>query len=228
MPDVEGEKPDLDESSLLSNGPDDLKPLDLNSPDDLLGEPGPAGELAPGGDAELGQLADFGEVAKPDAEEAAQLQPGEVEEASSERTGKLPAYAEPGAVAAVCVGILGATYFAVASTGGLFFWCVLSIYLLAMFLVAYVLWKNRETCTLYQVMLALSLLALLTAILCVVWELKAYEYDIKAEGAKQRAAALPRTQLGPAATTAVDCPTDVQFSSIAGAVADVSGSPCMT
>ena len=226
MPDIEGEKPDFDESDLPGNVPEELNPLDLDAPDNLLEEPGQISEPTTSDDAELGQLAEAGEPAGSDTEEPAQLQPAEVEKEPSEKQGKLPPYVEWGIVGAVCAGILGSTYFAVASTGGVFFWCVLSIYLLAMFLVAYVLWKTRETCTPYQVMLALSLLAVLTAILCVVWEMKAYDYDIKAEGAKQRAAVPPRVQFGPAATTAVDCPTDVQFNSIAGAVAEVSGSPC--
>jgi len=78
-------------------------------------------------------------------------------------------------------------------------WGVICAYLLALFFVPYVLWKARETGTIYRIMLALSLLAVLTAALYLVLELKTYHYDIGA----QEARAGPAVQFRASSTTAI-------------------------
>lgn len=54
----------------------------------------------------------------------------------------------------------------------------------------------------YMVMLAISLAAILISILCLFFELRTYNSDIKAEEAKQRVGMMPAVQSGPPSTTA--------------------------
>ena len=80
----------------------------------------------------------------------------------------------------------------------------------------------------YTVMLGLAVAAILTAILFLLLELRAYDFDVKAEGARQPATAAPAVQFGPAITAAADWPIGVQLTSSAGAADEVSGSSRMT
>ncbi len=128
---------------------------------------------------ELDRTGDMPEETEPDKLEAGEL---EAEEESEEKN-KQALHIEAAVIATVCVGILAGTFYSAASEG-LFYCSMLSIYLLAISAIPYVLWKARETNTLYRVLLAIALAAILTAIMCMLSELKRYDYDIKAKDAQ--------------------------------------------
>ena len=224
MSNAEGEKPDFDE----------LEPLgDLDMPEDVdlsadldFAEPDFA-------EPDFTEPAEMDEAAELPAIGDMQFEPeDEAEEAESEEkpkpTSKLPLIVELVVFLGVCGGVLAWTYFEFADSEGMFFWSILAIFLLGLVSIPFVLWKSRETCTPYRVMLALSLAAILTAAFCLFLELKTYDYDINAEGAKQRTQATPAAQFGPSTTSAADWPICVQLSSIAGDLTEVSGSRWIT
>ncbi len=61
-----------------------------------------------------------------------------------------------------------------------------AIYILAVAAIPYALWKTRKTATIYTVFLGCVLAAILTAVYCLWVELGRYDFDIKAQEAKQR------------------------------------------
>jgi len=221
---AEGEKPDFDELEPLDDldMPEDVDPsadLDFTEPD--FTEPD---FTEPGETDGAAEQAAIGDVQFEPEVEAEEVEPQEKPKPAS----KLPLIVELVVFLGVCGGVLAWTYFEFADSEGLFFWSILAIFLLALVSIPFVLWKSRKTCTPYRVMLALSLAAILTAAFCLFLELKTYDYDIKAEGAKQRAQATPAVQFGPSTTSATDWPICVQFSSIAGDLVEVSGSRWIT
>ena len=233
MSDVEGEKPDFEELDLPGEPAEEPGLPELELPDAEAEEPGIPQLDLPGeapeefapvteDESELPKMAEEDETAESQEDQIGESQPEESEEEPKPES-KWPLYAELAGIAAGCLAVIGGTYYAVASSEGLFFWAMLCIYLLALLFLPYVLLKTRNTCTPYRVMLALSLAAILTAVFYLLLELKTYKYDIKAEGAKQRAALIPRVQFGPATTTAADCPIAVQFNTIAGSCTEQSG-----
>jgi hypothetical protein len=64
-----------------------------------------------------------------------------------------------------------------------------AIYVVAVGLAVYAMWKMRETNDLYTVILGCALIAILTAVYCMWLELGRYQFDVKAREAKQHASA---------------------------------------
>jgi len=230
---VEGEKPDFEELDLPGEAAEQPGAPELDLPGEAAEQPGVpeldlSGEVPeesePGAvdESELPKMAEDDETAESQEDQIGEPEQEKTEEEPKHKS-KWPLYAELAGIAAGCLAVIGGTYYAVASSEGLFFWAMLCIYLLALLFIPYVLIKTRKTCTPYRVMLALSLAAILTAVFYLLLEIKTYKYDIKAEGAKQRAAVIPTVQFGPATTTAADCPIAVQFNTTAGSCTEQSG-----
>lgn len=99
--------------------------------------------------------------------------------------------------------------------------------LLAVLCVPLLLWTGRRTNTVYDMLLAVSLAAVLLAVFFLVMEWASYKFDTGADDAKQRVAA-PAVQLGPASTRAAAWPIDVRFTSTATGAEEAIGWPWMT
>jgi hypothetical protein len=80
----------------------------------------------------------------------------------------------------------------------------------------------------FTVMLGLALLAILFAFFCLVMEWKSYNFDRRASDYRQRASIAPAFHSGPANTTTVAWPIDVQLTSRAASAALGSDSPEIT
>ena len=174
MPDINDEKPDFDELDRTGDMPEETEPDKLDLPGDELLQPDEATE----------------DEKSETEKETKDQETGELEaEEEPEEKNKQELYVEAAVIATVCVGILAGTFYGAASEG-LFYCSMLSIYLLAISAIPYVLWKSHETNTLYRVLLAITLAAILTAIMCMLSELKRYDYDVKAEGAQSISAVI--------------------------------------
>jgi hypothetical protein len=77
-----------------------------------------------------------------------------------------------------------------------------ALYLIAVGLVPYGIWKGRETNTAYSAILGCALIAVLTAVYVLWIEIGRYQFDIKASEAKGRAAVSRPAHSGPVNTTA--------------------------
>lgn len=180
-----------------SLGGEDLLPADEIMPADeeaALGEEGPLAE-----EGEEGALPDFGGPLSPEVE----VEPEEEAEEGPKKdySGKIML----GILAGLLVGL------AVAFVGGpvgmpmayMIGGILVGVCLLALFGYANFLMITREMGNPYVVMLELSLLAILLAIAVFWWELSQYNYDFKANEAKQRLTRAPAVQLvGPSTITA--------------------------
>ena len=196
MAKAEGEGPDFDEMKMpgeedASAGMEplsddlfeDFQPLDAAE----FGELPPLDEAAPAPAIE----APVTEAAAPTeapAEEA-KVEPGPAEKSSkapakgSGRASLLtqsPTYVTWAAAAGVSVllvilAFIGLLYLATA------------IFLAALVLVGVGIWVGRETNSVYTVILACALVAVLTAVYCLLLELGRYNMDVKARSAKQHA-----------------------------------------
>jgi hypothetical protein len=134
---------------------------------------------------------------------------------------KLPWYLELAAVAVIALILLGiaAMHFLYFST---------ALYVIALGLIPYGIWKTGETSNVYTVILGCALAAVLTAAYCLWIELERYDLDIKARTAKQRIGMVQGLQFGPANTTAAAWPTSVRLTSSATSFEDRIGSPEIT
>ena len=102
----------------------------------------------------------------------------EKEEAKKE-AGKLPLVVELAGVIGVPVVLLALFWFKI-----IFF--STAIFLIGVGFIPYGLWKGRRSNTVFTVFLGCTLAALLTATYCLWMELGRYQFDLKAQEAKQR------------------------------------------
>jgi hypothetical protein len=88
------------------------------------------------------------------------------------------------------VGVIGAAVIllALAWFGLLLF--PTACYVVSVGLVAYAVWRGRQSNSVFTVLLACALVAILTAIYCLWLEVGRYQYDVKARDAKQRVSTL--------------------------------------
>jgi hypothetical protein len=97
----------------------------------------------------------------------------------AKKSAKLPGqYMEWGAAVVLLVALL-----AVASLRMILF--STAVYVILVGLVCYAIWKTRATNTVYTVILGCTLIAVITAVFCLLTELGRYDYDVKAQKAKQ-------------------------------------------
>ena len=78
-----------------------------------------------------------------------------------------------------------------------------ALYIIALGFIAYGVWKSSASSTVYMVILASALVAILTAMYFLWIEIRRYNFDIKAKDAKQRVVISQPIELGPARSTAV-------------------------
>ena len=163
MADIEGGSPDFF---------DDLDALavpgeDIASPDQAA-EPTaePVSELlADVGDAEAAQIGEpTAEPEKPAAEK---------------KPSKLPLYLELAGAIGIPLLLLVLAWLQVLNFST-------ALYIIAVGFIPYGIWKDRETSTVYTVILACALAAVLTAVYCLWMEWGRYQFDVKARGAKQQ------------------------------------------
>jgi hypothetical protein len=134
---------------------------------------------------------------------------------------KLPRFADLGAAAVISLILV-----ALAAFHLLYF--STALYVIALGLIPFGIWKGGEAQNIYTVILGCALAAILTAAYCMWIELGRYDLDIKARGAKQRVAMSPIRQFGPANTTATAWPAAVRLTSSAPGFDVRSGSPEIT
>jgi hypothetical protein len=111
------------------------------------------------------------------------------------------------------LAVVGVTLAALALFGLICF--STALYLVAMMAVAYVLWIERSTSTVYTVILGCALTAVLTSVYVLWIELGRYQFDIKARRAKAPLSLVIPVHSGPVNTTAAACPNDVRLTSSA-------------
>ena len=139
------------------------------------------------------------EIAEEAAEQSeADQRDGEEGEQPEEETppNKLPVYLEYAGLACIPLILLVLGYSEVV----LFF--STALYLIALGLIPYGIWKGRETNTVFTVILGCALAAVFTAIFCLWMEFGRYQFDLKAQEVKQRVSMVQPVQFGPASTTA--------------------------
>ena len=193
--------------------PFDEMPADLPLPEE--------GVLAALGDSVLGAL-DAEEGAEAAAEEPREeAKEQEVKPPEGKKPFQLPWYIELAAVVVVAAIVLG-----------LAAWHLLglstALYLIAVALIAYGSWKGRATNSVYTVMLACALAAIVTAAYLLWLELERYNLDIKAREARQKVGMSQRLQFGPVSTTAAAWPAAVRLTSSDAGFEDGAGSPQIT
>jgi hypothetical protein len=134
---------------------------------------------------------------------------------------KLPWYldlAVAGAVALVLLGLAALHLFGFST----------ALYLIAIGLIPYGVWKGGAANSIYTMILACALAAVVTAAYLLWLELERYHLDIKAREGRQRVAMSPCPQFGPASTTATAWPAAVRLTSSAALFEDRMGSPQIT
>jgi len=114
---------------------------------------------------------------------AEETEEGEEEEAEK-KPGKLPLYWELAGVIGVPVVLLALFWFKI-----IFF--STTIFLIGVGFIPYGLWRGRRSNTVFTVFLGCTLAALLTAAYCLWMELGRYQFDLKAQEAKQRVGMSP-------------------------------------
>ncbi len=171
LPDLEGEEfipPDFE--SLLT--PETVSP---DAPEPSALEAVPASEIA----AEDAVVSvESATIAGPDDEVTVEAEPEKPATLSEQLKANLD-WAIAGGIAVVMLllAVLGLFNYATA------------IYVVAVGLVVYAMWKMRETNDLYTVVLGCALIAILTAIYCLWLEWGRYQFDTRAREAKQRVSA---------------------------------------
>jgi hypothetical protein len=165
--DVEGGSPDffddLDELAVPGE--------DIASPD---GAAEPTAEPASEPVSEL--LADIGDA------EAAQISEPTAEPekpAEEKKPSKLPLYLELAGAIGIPLLLLVLAWLQVLNFST-------ALYVIAVGFIPYGIWKDRKTSTVYTVILACALAAVLTAVFCMWLEWGRYQFDVKARGAKQQ------------------------------------------
>lgn len=114
-------------------------------------------------------------------EAQAETKEEEVQPAKEKKPFKLPRYFEPAAIvviAAILLGIAALHVFGIST----------AVYLIAIGLIPYAIWKGGNTNNVYTVLLGFTLAAVVTAAFLLWLELERYHLDIKAREARQRAA----------------------------------------
>jgi hypothetical protein len=163
---VEGENLDFDDLNRLG---DDAAPQET------------AGEPSEGDLAELAADLAEGEVQPAETEKAEELPAPEVGAAEESPKGpsNLPTYlAWAGAIAAVVVLL---------ALGWLEVLCIsTALYVVSMGLVSYGIWQGRRSNSIYTVLLACALAAVLTALYCLWLEAGRYQFDVNARDARPR------------------------------------------
>lgn len=107
----------------------------------------------------------------------------EKEEAEKE-AGKLPLVLE-------LVGVIGVPLILLALFWFQIIFISTALFLIGVGFIPYGLWKGRKSNTVFAVFLGCTLVALLTASYCLWSVLRKYEFDLKAQEAKQRVSMLP-------------------------------------
>jgi hypothetical protein len=116
----------------------------------------------------------------PPADIELQEEPEEaVPPAAVSKSDKMALYIELGSAIGVSVlllaiAVIGLVYISTA------------LFLISVAAVGYAIWRNRETSTIYTILLGCALIAVLTSLYCLWSEIGRYEFDIRARGARQR------------------------------------------
>jgi hypothetical protein len=154
-----------------SDGHDpDFDDLNLMAPESLLAEEPPAEPLAE-------PAATEGEPVKIEAGEAAESPPeaaGEPAAESVAKRRKLPFPSEWGIGVAIPVVLLVLVVLQV-------LYLSTAIFLICVALVGFGIWRDRETNTVYTVLLGCALVAILTALYCLWAEMGRYQFDVRAK-----------------------------------------------
>lgn len=223
MAKADGDSPNSDESKAHADQPaadfadllsdDLLAGLDATheeSPDAAPAEEVPA-ELPLPDESVLDALDDslLGAI---DAEPAAEAPPEEAQAETKEEVQppgekkpfKLPWYLELAAIvviAAILLGVAALHLFGFST----------AVYLIAIGLIPYGIWKGGNTNNVYTVLLGFTLAAVITAAFLLWLELERYHLDIKAREARQGAAVSQHFQFGPVGATAAAWPAAVRL-----------------
>jgi hypothetical protein len=198
--DVEGESPKFEELNLPGEESAASEPS-AEPPADAAPSSGAASEASFSREPQASETATEVEIAEAATEqsEADQRDDEEGEEGEQpeeERPpNKLPLYLEYAGLACIPLILLVLGYF-----GVVFF--STALYLIALGLIPYGIWKGRETNTVFTVILGCALAAVFTAIFCLWMEFGRYQFDVKAQEVKQRVSMVQPVQFGPASTTA--------------------------
>jgi hypothetical protein len=153
-----------------------------------------------------------------DAEESFDAEiASEGEDSEEKKPMEVPLYAELGGAVGIPVVLLllalcNLVYFSTA------------FYLIAVGCIPYAIWKGRETNTTYTALLGCALIAVLTAVYCLVLELGRYDFNVKAK----RMGMSRAVQSGLDTTTATACPALVRLTNKAVGLDDGNGSSWMT
>lgn len=121
-------------------------------------------------------------------EEESEEEPGE----KAKKKSAMPVLVELIAVGAICVGL---PLLAVMSPETIAL--DLAIYLAALVLIPFAVWRSRATATPYFILLAFALAALCTAVFCLWQEMEAYDFDFKAKEATSQMSWTAPEQPGP-------------------------------
>ena len=202
MADVEGESPEFEELNLsdeesAASEPSAEPPADAASEASFSREQrvseaaieSPEGETA---EVEIAEAA--AEQSEADRRDGEEDEEGEQPE-EERPPNKLPLYLEYAGLACIPLILLVLGYSEV-----VFF--STALYLIALGLIPYGIWKGRETNTVFTVILGCALAAVFTAIFCLWMEFGRYQFDLKAQEVKQRVTMVQPVQFGPASTTA--------------------------
>ena len=175
MANVEDENPNFDELKMPGEEAAAEEPIleDEAAPVDGADEPLQAVEAT---DAEAVE-ADEAEVKAEETEDGG-------EKDAEKEAGKLPLVLELAGVIGVPVVLLALFWFQIILFST-------TIFLIGIGLIPYGLWRGRKSNTVFMVFLACTLAALLTAAYCLWLEMGRYQFDFKAQEAKQRVGMLP-------------------------------------
>ncbi len=166
------------------------------------------GEEEEGDYEEEGEYAEEEESEEPEEAGIYDEEEEEVDqEALAEKRKKLLLILELVSLLFVCGGIIAGTFYGIdelyryevlgLGSPDWFYWAMLNVYLLSLMFIAYTIWKCRETGTAYRVFLAFALAGILSAVFCLLMELKRYEYDVNAKSGSQSAQLRPAAQFEP-------------------------------
>ena len=181
MANVEGESPNFDEFKLPD---EEVTPAEPDVEGVASDE-----EIAASDEPATTPIGDEGEQAIAETPEGESTPDEEPQEEVGKEPSPMPVYLEwAGAIGIPLVllilGWFGALLFSTA------------FYLIAVGFVPYGLWKGRKTSTVFTVILGCALVAILTALYCLWLELGTYQFDLKAQDAKQRISMVWPTEAG--------------------------------
>jgi hypothetical protein len=184
MANSEGESPDFDE--LKTPGEEaPAEPVSADDFQDLEGLDALGSEMAEETAAEPLEEAILPEGEPIEAKEAAEPEGEQPEAVGEKKPQKEPAGLSPtvvwGGAIGICVLMLVLAFLHV-----MFF--ATAVYVACVGLIGYAIWSGRATNTVYTVILACALVAVVTAVYYLWLEMDRYHLDIKAKEAKQRSA----------------------------------------